>query len=186
MPRRLFLCMIVAIAACGTNSNESIDRVPTIFNEKRHDATLDQKVQPLLNQYFMVMDHLQEQDTADLQSYGATMIQLADSLSQQKLSNDTATQSNALQGLMNIQSEMEAILMESNPNERLLGAEMLSLHWIELLAGIGYQKQTLYIFSDSEGQQWLGLNKKSKNPFKTGNSEVIEAVQVLQEMKASN
>lgn len=186
MLRRLFLSVIVAIAACGTNSNESIDRVPTIFIEKRHDAELDQKLQPLLNQYFMVMDHLQEQDTADLQFYGASMIQLADSLSLQKLSNDTATQSNAIQGLMNIQSEMEAVLMESNPNARLLGAQMLSLHWIELLASIGYQKQTLYIFSDSDGQQWMGLNKKTKNPYNSKSSEVIDAVQVLQEMKASN
>lgn len=183
MLRRLFLCMMVAMGACGTDSNESIDLVPTIFNEKRQDVELDQKLQPLLNHYFVVMDHLQEQDTADLQLYGTRMIQLSDSLLTQKLSNDTATQSSVIQGLMNIQSEMEAILMESDPNARLFGAEMLSLHWIELLAAIGYQKQTLYIYLDQEGRKWMGLNKKSKSPYHSNKNEVFEAVQVLQEMK---
>ena len=121
--------------ACGNNENELINKVVTKFDAERHDPNLDQQIQPLLNQYFAVMAHLQAQDSADLVLYGTNMIMLADSLSQKTLSTDTATQNRAVQGLMNIQYEMSAILMESNPAERIIGAQMLSLHWIHFLAG---------------------------------------------------
>ena len=183
MPRLLFFCLIAAMIACGTNSNPTTEQVTTKFQQKRHDAQLDQQVQPLLNQYFAVMQHLSEQDTANLQVYGASLIQLADSLSHQQLSLDTATQSNALQGLMNIQSEMEAILMESSTGERLFGAQMLSLHWIDFLAAIGYQKQTIYLCVDNAGNQWMSLTKKAVSPYLQEDKKTYEAMQVLQELK---
>jgi hypothetical protein len=183
MKRLLFFMLMITILACSSNSNELTEPVTTSFQQKRHDAALDERVQPLLNQYFGVMAHLQEGDTANLQSFGANLIQLTDSMLQQKLSNDTTTQANAAQGLMNIQSEMEAILMESAHNERIFGAQMLSLHWIELLAAIGYQKQTIYIFSDAAGNRWIGLNKRSKNPYQKEDTLDYQASQVLQELK---
>lgn len=183
MKRILSVYLSLALFACGTNAYESSDPILTSFNENRHDAMLDQKLQHILNQYFLVLDHLKTQDSVELQFYGSKMIQLADSLSQQTLSSDTLTQKNAMQGLMNIQSEMQAVLMESDPNEKRLGAVMLSLHWIELLATIGYQKQKLYIFLDNDGQQWLGYNKKSKNPYRYDDPRQYEANQMLQELK---
>ena len=169
--------------ACGNKENESMNKVVTKFSGERHDPNLDQQIQPLLNQYFAVMAYLQEQDSADLVLYGSNMIMLADSLIQQDLSLDTATQNRAVQGLMNIQYEMSAILMESSPAERIMGAQMLSLQWIHFLASIGYQKQTIYIFSDKEENQWMGLKNKASNPFVSGGDVSYTPVQVLQELK---
>lgn len=183
MRRLLFFIFIVAVMSCETESNLPVTHITPKFQQSRQDAALDQKIQPILNQYFAIMDYLEEKDSADLKSYGLAMIHLADSLSQQKIAVDTATQTKAVQGLMNIQSEMEAILMESENNERLFGAQMLSLHWIAFLAAIGYQKQTIYIFSDSLGNQWLNLSKKSSNPYLQNDRTIYQASQVLQELK---
>jgi hypothetical protein len=169
--------------ACGNNENEPIDKVASKFSSERHDSNLDQQIQPLLNQYFAVMDHLKEQDSADLEFYGANMIQLSDSLIQQNLSNDTATNHLAIQGLMNIQNEMSAILMESNPEERIMGAQMLSLQWIDFLSAIGYQKQTIYIFTNKEEGFWIGLKNKGKNPYNNEGDLQYTPVQILQELK---
>jgi len=171
------------IMACGNMENESFNKVVTKFSVGRHDPNLDQQIQPLLNQYFAVMANLQEKDTADLQLYGTNMIQMADSLVQQNLSLDTATQARAVQGLTNIQFEMTAILMESNPEERIMGAQMLSLQWIDFLAAIGYKKQTIYIFSDKDENYWMGLKNKGSNPFAMGDGVIYTPVQILQELK---
>jgi hypothetical protein len=169
--------------ACGNKENESINKVLTKFSGERHDPNLDQQIQPLLNQYFAVMAHLQEQDTTDLQFYGANMIQLVDSLAQQNLSLDTATQARAVQGLTNIQYEMTAILMESNPTDRIMGAQMLSLQWIDFLAAIGYKQQTIYVFSDKDENYWMGLKNKGKNPYQNQMDVQYQPIQILQELK---
>lgn len=169
--------------ACGNKVNEPIDKLTTKFEGLRHDPMLDQQIQPLINQYFVVMASLQEQDSANLQLYGTNMIFLADSLIQKDLSLDTATQNKAVQGLMNIQNEMTAILMESNPEERITGAQMLSLQWIEFLAGIGYQKQTIYIFRDKEENCWMGLKNKGTNPYQSQMDVQYQPIQILQELK---
>jgi hypothetical protein len=128
------------------------------------------------------MEHLQEQDSADLLLYGSNMIMLSDSLIQQNLSLDTATNNLAVQGLINIQYEMTAILMESNPAERIKGAQMLSLQWIDFLAAIGYQKQTIYIFRDNEENCWMGLKNKGTNPYQSQMDVQYQPIQILQEL----
>jgi hypothetical protein len=168
--------------ACGNKVNEPIDKLTTKFAGQRHDPILDQQIQPLLNQYFAVMAHLQEADTVNLQLYGTNMIFIADSLIQQDLSLDTATQNKAVQGLLNIQNEMTAILMESNPEDRIIGAQMLSLQWIEFLAAIGYQKQRIYIFSDKEENCWMGLKNKGTNPYQNQMDLQYQPIQILQEL----
>jgi hypothetical protein len=110
------------------------------------------------------------------------MILIADSLIQQSLSLDTATKSRAVQGLLNIQYEMTAILMESNTEERIIGAQMLSLQWIEFLAAIGYQKQTIYIFRDNEENCWMGLKNKGINPYQNQMDVQYKPIQILQEL----
>jgi hypothetical protein len=169
--------------ACGNNENEPINQLATKFAADRHDPILDQQIQPLLNYYFGVMDHLEVQDSADLVLYGSNMILLADSLTQKKLSLDTAIQNKAVQGLMNIQYEMSAILMESSPEERIMGAQMLSLQWIDFLAAIGYQKQTIYLFTDKDENYWMGLKNKESNPYENEGEVKYNPVQVLQELK---
>ena len=168
--------------ACGNKENESMNKVASKFSGERHDPNLDQQIQPLLNQYFAVMAHLQEKDSADLLLYGSNMIMLVDSLIQQNLSLDTATQIRAVQGLINIQYEMTAILMESNPAERIKGAQMLSLQWIDFLATIGYQKQTIYIFRDNEENCWMGLKNKGTNPYQSQMDLQYQPIQILQEL----
>ena len=168
--------------ACGNKVNEPTDTLTTKFAGQRHDPILDQQIQPLLNQYFAVMAYLQEADTVNLQLYGTNMIFIADSLIQEDLSLDTATQNKAVQGLMNIQNEMTAILMESNPEERIIGAQMLSLQWIEFLAAIGYQKQTIYIFRDKEENCWMGLKNKGTNPYENKMDLQYQPIQILQEL----
>ena len=169
--------------ACGNKVNEPTDTLTTKFAGQRHDPILDQHIQPLLNQYFAVMAYLQEADTVNLQLYGTNMIFIADSLIQEDLSLDTATQNKAVQGLMNIQNEMTAILMESNPEERIIGAQMLSLQWIEFLAAIGYQKQKIYIFRDKEENCWMGLKNKGTNPYQNQVDLQYQPIQILQELK---
>jgi hypothetical protein len=183
MPRGLFLFLSIWLVACQSSTNEAAKPIETNFMAKRQDANLDQQIQPLLSTYFAVMQHLQAADTANLNEYGAKMIQIADSMAQQTLSKDTATQNSAVQGLLNIQSEMEAVLMETDPNQRIQGAQMLSLHWIEFLGSIGYEKQRIYIFSDAMDNQWIGLNKTSLNPYLLEGNKTYTAIQVLQELK---
>jgi hypothetical protein len=168
--------------ACENKENITSDIIASKFARERHDSNLDEQIQPLLNQYFAVMAHLKEQDSTNLELYGANMILLTDSLIQLNLSLDTATQSRAVQGLMNIQSEMSAILMESNPEDRMMGAQMLSLHWIELLAAIGYQKQTIYIYRDKEENCWMGLKNKGTNPYQNQGDLQYQPIQILQEL----
>jgi hypothetical protein len=168
--------------ACENKENITSDIIASKFVRERHDSNLDEQIQPLLNQYFAVMAHLKEQDSANLELYGANMILLTDSLIQLNLSLDTATQSRAVQGLMNIQSEMSAILMESNPEDRMMGAQMLSLHWIEFLAAIGYQKQTIYIYRDKEENCWMGLKNKGTNPYQNQGDLQYQPIQILQEL----
>ncbi len=169
--------------ACETQTKPSVGHIATMFQQNRHDSALDQTIEPLLNQYFAIMAYLDEKDSADLNLYGVNLIQLSDSLSQINLSLDTATQHNAVQGLINIQYEITAILMSTSQEERMMGAQMLSLHMIEFLATIGYQKQTIYLYSDALDNQWIGLNKKSKNPYLKSDKEIYEASMVLQELK---
>lgn len=171
------------LLGCSDNENESFNKRMSKFDAARHDSILDQKIQPLLNQYYAVMSHLQEKDSAVLYLYGSNMIQLADSLAQQNVSLDTATQTRLKQGLMNIQNEMTAILMESNTEERIKGAQMLSLQWIEFLAAIGYQKQTIYIFIDEDENHWIGIKNKDKNPYKNEEKVKYNPMQVLQELE---
>ena len=168
--------------ACENKENITSDKIASKLARERHDSNLDEQIQPLLNQYFAVMAHLKEQDSANLELYGANMILLTDSLIQLNLSLDTATQSRAVQGLMNIQSEMSAILMESNPEDRMMGAQMLSLHWIEFLAAIGYQKQTIYIYRDKEENCWMGLKNKGTNPYQNQGDLQYQPIQILQEL----
>ena len=168
--------------ACGNKENVTSDKLASKFVGERHDSNLNQQIQPLLNQYFAVMAYLQEKDSANLELYGTNMLLLTDSLLQLNLSLDTATQSRAVQGLMNIQNEMSAILMESNPDERIMGAKMLSLQWIDFLAAIGYQKQTIYIFNDNDESHWMGIKNKAKNPYKNEGDIQYTPVQVLQEL----
>jgi hypothetical protein len=168
--------------ACENKENITSDIIASKFARERHDSNLDEQIQPLLNQYFAVMAHLKVQDSANLELYGANMILLTDSLIQLNLSLDTATQSRAVQGLMNIQSEMSAILMESNPEDRMMGAQMLSLHWIEFLAAIGYQKQTIYIYRDKEENCWMGLKNKGTNPYQNQGDLQYQPIQILQEL----
>ena len=168
--------------ACENKENITSDIIASKFATERHDSNLDEQIQPLLNQYFAVMAHLKEQDSTNLELYGANMILLTDSLIQLNLSLDTATQSRAIQGLMNIQSEMSAILMESNPEDRMMGAQMLSLHWIEFLAAIGYQKQTIYIYKDKEENCWMGLKNKATNPYQNQGDLQYQPIQILQEL----
>jgi hypothetical protein len=182
MSKLLIPLLMFFILACGNKENESMNNVMTKFIGERHDPNLDQKIQPLLNQYFAVMEHLQEQDSADLLLYGSNMIMLSDSLIQQNLSLDTATNNLAVQGLINIQYEMTAILMESNPAERIKGAQMLSLQWIDFLAAIGYQKQTIYIFRDNEENCWMGLKNKGTNPYQSQMDVQYQPIQILQEL----
>ena len=168
--------------ACENKINESTNILTTKFAGLRHDPILDQQIQPLLSQYFAVMAYLQEKDSVNLQLYGANMILLADSLIEQDLSIDTATQNKAVQGLMNIQNEMTAILMESNPDARIMGAQMLSLQWIEFLAAIGYQKQRIYIFRDKEENCWMGLKNKGTNPYQIQADLQYQPIQILHEL----
>ena len=168
--------------ACENKENITSDKISSKFARERHDSNLDEQIQPLLNQYFAVMAHLKEQDSTNLELYGANMILLTDSLIQLNLSLDTATQSRAVQGLMNIQSEMSAILMESNPEDRMMGAQMLSLHWIEFLAAIGYQKQTIYIYRDKDENCWMGLKNKGTNPYQNQVDLQYQPIQILQEL----
>jgi len=183
MQRLLFFFMIASILACETQTKPSVGQIANKFQQNRHDAALDQTIEPLLNQYFAIMGYLEEKDSTDLNLYGVGLIQLSDSLSKTNLTLDTATQYNAEQGLINIQYEITAILMSTSQEERMMGAQMLSLHMIEFLATIGYQKQTIYIFSDALDNQWIGLNKKSKNPYLKSDKEIYEASMVLQELK---
>ena len=183
MSRLLILLLMTCLLACGNKVNEPTDKLTTKFAGLRHDPMLDQQIQPLLNQYFAVMAYLQEQDSVNLQLYGTNMILIADSLIQQDLSLDTGTINAAIQGLMNIQNEMTAILMESNPDERMKGAQMLSLQWIEFLAAIGYQKQTIYIFRDNEENCWMGLKNKGTNPYQYQMDLQYKPIQILQELK---
>ena len=168
--------------ACENKENITSDIIASKFARERHDSNLDEQIQPLLNQYFAVMAHLKEQDSTNLELYGANMILLTDSLIQLNLSLDTVTQSKAVQGLMNIQGEMSAILMESNPKDRMMGAQMLSLHWIEFLAAIGYQKQTIYIYRDKEENCWMGLKNKGTNPYQNQGDLQYQPIQILQEL----
>jgi hypothetical protein len=173
---------MTSLMACGNKVNEPTDKLSTKFAGLRHDPNLDQQIQPLLNLYFAVMANLQEKDSVNLQSYGTNMIFIADSLTQESLSLDTSTQLKAVQGLINIQYEMTAILMESNPDERVMGAQMLSLQWIEFLAAIGYQKQTIYIFRDNEDNCWMGLKNKGTNPYQNQMDLQYQPIQILQEL----
>jgi len=182
MSRLLLLLLMTFGMACQNKENVTSDKLASKFAGERHDSNLDLQIQPLLNQYFAVMAHLQEQDSANLELYGANMILLVDSLLQQNLSLDTTTQSKAIQGLMNVQNEMSAILMESNTDERIMGAQMLSLQWIDFLAAIGYQKQTIYIFNDNEESYWMGLKNKAKNPYKNKGELQYAPIQILQEL----
>ena len=182
MSRLLILFLMTFGIACQNKENVTSDKLASKFAKARHDSNLDLQIQPLLNQYFAVMKHLQEQDSANLKLYGANIILLTDSLLQLDLSLDTATQSRAIQGLMNIQNEMSAILMESNPDERILGAQMLSLQWIDFLAAIGYQKQAIYIFNDNEERHWMGIKNKAKNPYNNEGDTQYAPIQILQEL----
>lgn len=182
MYRLLTLLLMISGMSCGNKVNETTEILTTKFAEERHDPILDQQIQPLLNQYFAVMAHLQEKDSADLQLLGTNMIFIADSLIQLDLSLDTATNFEAKQGLMNIQNEMTAILMETNPDERIMGAQMLSLHWIEFLGAIGYQKQTIYIFRNKAENYWMALKNKGTNPYQLERDVQYKPIQILQEL----
>jgi len=51
------------------------------------------------------------------------------------------------------------------------------------LAGIGYQKQTIYIFRDKEENCWMGLKNKGTNPYHSQMDVQYQPIQILQELK---
>lgn len=171
------------LISCSTETIEQSEQFYVPFNAKVQDKNLDQRIEPLVFKYFDMIAHLAEGDSVALQEQGLFFIQLTDSLASTNSSNDSLMQAITTQGLMNLKAEMSAILLEEAHSERLFGVNMLSLHLIQFLASIGYEKQLLYIYADTEEQHWISNRKKDKNPYLQNSERLYEANQVLQELR---
>lgn len=171
------------VISCSTDTIEQSEQLYVPFNAKVQDKNLDQIIEPIVLKYFDVLAHLAEGDSVALQQQGLFFIELTDSLASMISLNDSLIQTITTQGLMNLKAEMNAILLEDAHSERLFGVNMLSLHLIQFLASIGYEKQLLYIYSDTEEQHWISNRRKAKNPYLQNPERLFEANQVLQELR---
>ena len=190
MVKHFALFCTLIIMGCTSPDQPVIDSELWKFEAKNNNLAIDAACEPLMNNYLDLMTALHRQDTSYLVQKATILISLTDSLQNIMLIKDTLLQQNFRNGLLTLQAELNALILEKTAQEIAFSANMISLQLLNLLGNVGYQKQTIYIFNGvgvegigvDDGLCWLALSKKSINPYQTQKNEFVTAQKVLQEM----
>lgn len=189
MRKILIFIVCIGMFSCKQNASNQINNQTWEYTAQNNHAILDQQCQPILFQYQELLKALKSKDTSYLKLVASNTIQLTDSLSQLKFPIDTITQKIWLDGVGNINAELNGMVINNELiswDEIKMSINMCGLQILNLLGQIGYKQHTIYIFkADSreleDGYFWLGFQKNSKNPFVSEKSENATAVAILQE-----
>ncbi len=186
MIKYLSIILSIGLMACSSNTYKSTDSSSWNFSTTHHDAILDRNCQPVIYQYQEIIKGLANRDTVYLQGASKQLLQICDSLSSLKLGKDSVTQKIWRDGLTNIYAELLGLTFASDPKEINISVHMTGIQILNLLAQIGYQSHTIYIFNVKDGAMedglgWFGLQKSTRDPFHSDNRKLIMATQVLQE-----
>ena len=186
MFKYLSIIVCVGLLACSSNTSKPTDSSSWNFSTTHHDAILDRNCQTIIIQYQEILKGLANKDTAYLHVASHQLLQICDSLATLKLGKDSSTQKKWADALTNVQSELEGLILTTEPKEINMSVHMTGVQILNGLAQIGYQAHTIYIFNvkDDEfedGLTWFGLQKTARDPFHSEHRELLTATQVLQE-----
>ncbi len=189
MYKILVLIVCIGLFACNQSDIKQTNNTTWSYIAKNNHAVLDQHCQPILFQYQELLKALKSKDTSYLKLVTHNAIKLSDSLSLIKFQIDSTTQKIWVDGLGNINAELSGMVIDNELNnwdEIQMSVNMCGLQLLNLLGQIGYKEHTIYVFNANsseleDGYFWLGLQKNSKNPFKTAKNENVSAIAILQE-----
>lgn len=159
--------------------------------EKKNNPQMDHNAQIVLNVYQELLKGVASGDTAYIHATSLLLITKSDSLIALSLSQDTALRDAWKHCLGSISDEVPGII-ESNQigdtKELTNSMNMLSIQILNWLASIGYKEQNIYIFNETneyveDGIYWIGLQKRSKNPFNKDDKALVQAIGFLQDLK---
>jgi hypothetical protein len=170
---------------CGNESTDITDTTLWEYSAKNHQAFLDQTSKPLLICYQNILTGFYNHDTLLIKNSAKEFATQIDTAIAHLNIADTVHQQIALPALQNIQSELEALLLESSELELNKSLQMLSVQLLNYFGQIGFQQNTIYIFNfpleNAEAQYWLGWSKTANNPYDNTDKKRYTAVKVLQE-----
>ena len=184
-----YLITIVALIGWMGCTNHQQAQEPSMhwdFTNKYHSSQMDRLCQPMLETYQQVLRGLTNKDTSYV--YGSTqqLLQLTDSFAQLPISQDTNISKLWVDGLHNINAELQGVIAAKDPKELNMSVHMSSIQMLHLFASIGYQANNIYIFSTvdkdfDDGLYWWSVQKQTKDPYHPENRNLMVAAQILQE-----
>lgn len=181
---KFFLFLLFFIVYGCNNATEKIEQ-PDLWEYKAsmNDTNIDQQLAVLVDQYLSIYNGFIQADTLSIKETTLQFIQYTDSIMGITVSTDSIQQAAFVNGLINIKSEAAALLTETTSKEINFAFNMLSIQMLHLLGEMGYQKNSLYIFTETKEDPfiWFGITKTSKNPFGNEVGKVLTASKVLQE-----
>jgi hypothetical protein len=186
MIKYLSIIVCVGLMSCSSNTNKPTDSSSWDFSITHHDDLLDRNCQPIILQYQEILKGLINKDTAYVHVASNQLLQICDSLSTLKLGKDTVVQKIWADALTNIHSELQGLILSTEPKEINMSVHMTGVQILNGLAQIGYQAHAIYIFNAKDddfedGLVWFGIQKSARDPFHSDNRKLIVATQVLQE-----
>jgi hypothetical protein len=184
----IFLLVIVIIA-CNNKEKQGVHKDLWTFEPAKNNPKLDELCIPIIHDYEVLIQCLIKNDTSDLKTKAKDLLLKLDTVSNSYTTNDTVMYLQFKSGLMNIQDEIQGVILEKYPEDLNIAMNMVSIQLLHLLGGIGFNKQSVYIFNangnnanvEEDGLIWLSLNKKSINPYYNIKNELVTANYILQE-----
>jgi hypothetical protein len=184
-----YLITIVALIAWMGCANHQPAQAPSMhwnYTSKYHSSQMDRLCQPLLETYQQVLRGLTNKDTSYVYSSTQQLIQLTDSLALLSISKDSNISKTWVDGLNNINAELQGVVAAKDPKELNMSVHMSSMQLLYFLSAIGYQANNIYVFSTvdkefEDGLYWLSVQKQTKDPYHPENRNLLLAAQILQE-----
>jgi hypothetical protein len=189
MMKIYMLLLAIAFIGCKETEKKGVHQDIWSFDASRNNPQLDNLCSPIIRDYEELLLGLAKKDTAVLFAQSKALMLKLDTLPSFFVTKDTALFQVFKIGLMNIQNELQAVILEQYPEELNMAMHMLSVQLMHFLGEIGYNKQSVYIFNSNgdkaleaeDGLLWLSLNKNTVNPYYNTDNELVEANYILQE-----
>lgn len=180
----LIITSVLFLLACS--NTQSIDKAENLwsFTAQNHQVSLDQLSKPLIHNYEKLLVGFYQEDTFSIQQISADfLIQMDTAMAH--LNAQDSLHLKCMAAIQAMQSELEALQLETTLKEKQQSLSMFSVLMLNYLGLIGYQQNTIYIFSSvpeaSEELYWFGFTKTAQNPYNVNDATRYTANQVLQE-----
>lgn len=139
---------------------------------KKHSNTFNQAITTAMNAYFDMKAAFVDADTTKAKESCRKFVQLMDSIPFDELKKDTTgIYEIAFNGLSNIKSNAESLLVQPDITEMRKDFGMVSENLYPFLRTINYEGENMYwqncpmAFGDDKGANWISNTKEIINPY---------------------